>query len=468
MAGFIQDKIYPNLPLFVQNIAISIYGYKWHKRRFGGLFKEELVKYIDREKFNTIQWEEFQTKELRNILTHAFQYVPFYQQSFKNAGFHLNDFDNFELNEMMKIPYLEKNDLRIHGKGNLLSSVKEENGEFFSSSGSTGTPTQILFSKAMHQRWSAAFEARGRNWAGLSIKNPRGMIGGRRIISEGDAKKGPYFRYNLVEKQVYFSAYHINAENAQGYLNGMLKHHVDYMTGYAMSNFILARFIQEKGLRAPKLKAIITSSEKLTREMRDTFREVYGCKTYDTYSGLEACGLVTECEFGKLHMSPDVGIIELIKDNGEYAQPGEIGEAICTGFLNYDQPLIRYRIGDLLKLSLDQTCDCSRHMPIVDEIIGRVEDTVIGMDGREMVRFHGIFINMPKIVEGQIIQHTLKEFEIVFVATDKLVDYEKDELFRRMQSQLGDILLRVTEVDQIPRNRNGKFKAVISHVKRNP
>jgi len=89
-----------------------------------------------------------------------------------------------------------------------------------------------------------------------------------------------------------------------------------------------------------------------------------------------------------------------------------------------------------------------------------------GIDGREMVRFHGIFINMPKIIEGQIIQHTLNEFEIVLVATEKLEQKDNEELLRRMQSQLGAISLKISETNQIPRNQNGKFKAVISHVKR--
>ncbi len=466
MAGFIQDKIYPKLPLFIQNIAISVFGYKWYKRRFGGVFNEELKKYLSRESYNINQWKDFQEKELRKMLLHAFKNVPYYNKTFKDAGFTLEDFEGFALKDINKIPFLEKNDLRKYGKDSLISNIREKGGEFYASSGSTGTPTQILFSKAMHQRWSAAFEVRIRYWAGLSIKNARGMIGGRRIIQDGNAK-GPFYRYNMIEKQVYFSAYHINSENAQDYLNGMLKHRVDYMTGYAMSNFILARFIQEKGLKAPQLKAVITSSEKLTQEMRNTYKNVYGCKTYDSYSGLEACGLISECEFGKLHLSPDVGIIELIKENGEYALPGEIGEAVCTGFLNYDQPLIRYRIGDLIKLSIDQKCECGKEMPVIDEIMGRVEDTVIGIDGREMVRFHGIFINMSKIIEGQIIQHTLNEFEIVLVATDNLEQKDKDELLKRMQSQLGPISLKITEINQIPRNQNGKFKAVISHVKRN-
>jgi phenylacetate-CoA ligase len=236
------------------------------------------------------------------------------------------------------------------------------------------------------------------------------------------------------------------------------------MTGYAVSNFTLARFIKNQGLRAPILKAVITSSEKLTKEMRDTFLDVYGCKTFDSYSGVEACGLISECENGKLHVSPDVGIIEIIKVNGLNAKPGEVGEAVCTGLLNFDQPLIRYKIGDLLKLSSDQTCQCGRNMPVIDEIIGRTEDVIIGNDGREMVRFHGLFIDLINIVEGQVIQHTLSEFELKIVASIPLSTKEKEILLSRMQSQLGDITLKITELDQIPRSENGKFKAVISYV----
>src|SRR5205823_9842139 len=124
--------------------------------------------------------------------------------------------------------------------------------------------------------------------ASVSSFIPRGMIGGRRVLPTAE-NKPPFYRYNFFEKQVYFSAYHINAKNAAGYFNGMKQHHIEYMTGYAMSNFFLARFFKEQNLHAPQLKAVITSSEKLTEEMRQVFKEVYGCKTYDTWSGVEAC-----------------------------------------------------------------------------------------------------------------------------------------------------------------------------------
>jgi phenylacetate-CoA ligase len=457
------NKIYPHAPVSIQNMWVSLYGYRWKKRRFGGKFKSFYTDFKEREKYSNLLWQSFVNTELQRLITHAFHYVPFYRSMFHNLNLTEKSLKSISINDLVKFPFLEKEHLRKYGTSALLSRKLESCGEFYSSSGSTGTPTKILFSELMHQKWTAAYESRIRNWAGLTFKDGRGMIGGRRVVREYQGK-GPFYRYNYFENQVYFSAYHINKNNAADYVAGINKHKPAYMTGYAMSNFILARFIEDLNLKVSPLKAIITSSEKLTHEMREMFKRVYGCRTYDSYSGVEACSLISECEYGNLHVSQDVGYIEFIKADGSYAQAGESGEMVCTGFLNYDQPLIRYRIGDVAKLSYNQSCECGRNMPIVDEIIGRTEDVIIGEDGRQMVRFHGIFIDIPSIVEGQIIQYTQDQFEIKVVLDKPLSFKEKESIYERMQSQLGHVKIKITPVDFIERSSSGKFKAVISHV----
>lgn len=457
---------YQNTPLLFQNIGITAYGYYWRHRRFGGIFDKELRGFKEREYYSDEQWISYQTLMLRKLLIHANNTVPYYRELFKNIGlskdFIINRFEQYDL---PKIPALTKEALRAICTTSLLSSNREMGGSFFSSSGSTGTPTQILYSNQMHQRYAAANETRSRNWAGVDRLNARGMIGGRRVVPEG-VSKGPFYRYNFVEKQVYFSAYHISAQNAANYAEAIWKYKLDYMTGYAMSNYFLARFFDENNIQVPQLKAVITSSEKLTPEMRAMFQKVYGCKTYDGYSGVEACGMITENEHGQLLISPDVGIMEILKEDGTPCKPGEIGEVYSTGLLNFDQPLIRYRIGDMVKLAENQHTLCGRNMAVVEEIIGRVEDVVIGKDGREMVRFHGIFINLPSVVEGQIIQYEIDKFEIKVVCSQPIKEDERKIIESRMKSQLGMIELKITQVDSIPRNQNGKFKAVISIVKR--
>lgn len=463
--GSLTDKIYPALPTFIQNAGISIYGYKWKKRRFGGIFEDELKKFKNRENFTAQQWHDYQTIELRKLLLHAFDTVPFYTQKYIDHGFSRTDFEHFELSDLKKLPYLEKRELRDFGKTTLVSIKAEKGRTFFSSSGSTGTPTSILFSLPFHQRWSAAFEARIRHWAGIDRFHSRGMIGGRRIIKDALAPP-PYYRYNYSEKQTYFSAYHISKNTARNYLNGIIQNKVDYMTGYAMSNFFLAKIFDELQLETPALKAVITSSEKLTVEMRNMFQKVYHCKTFDSYSGVEACGLISENQNGELLFSPDTGIMEIVDEQGQDVQPGATGEMISTGLLNFDQPLIRYRIGDRLTLAKNQQTQSGISMPIINAIAGRVEDKIVGKDGREMVRFHGLYINIPYLVTAQIVQNTYDDFTFNIIVEKGFSKKEEAIITQRLVSQLGPVTTGFNYLSEIPRNKNGKFQAVISKIKK--
>jgi phenylacetate-CoA ligase len=310
-------------------------------------------------------------------------------------------------------------------------------------------------------------EARVRNWAGITKDNPRGMIGGRRIIPFAYSKP-PFYRYNYFEKQVYFSAYHISPLNLNGYLSAFEKYSIDYMTGYAFSNYLLAQIFANNCINVPDLKAVITSSEKLTSQMRKILSEVYRCKVYDSYSGVEACGLISESEYGQLLISPDVGIMEILKPDGTPCKPGESGEIISTGFLNYDQPLIRYRIGDILKIAEEQITKCGRNMVVVDEIIGRTEDVITGPDGRKMVRFHGLYIDIPGILAGQLIQNDYDFFTINLQVDNTYSNISAEQIIRkRLISQLGEVNVMFEYPGQIPQESSGKFKAVISRVTTN-
>lgn len=442
---------------------ISAYGYYWKHRRFGGVFKEQLLQFKKREEFDLEQWRDYRTIQLRKLLVHSFETVPLYNEKYKNAGFSSDKLKKFELDDLNSLPFLEKEELRKYGQSKLMSVNKDKKGAFYSSSGSTGTPTNIYYSLTFHQTWSAAFEARIRNWAGIDRFTPRGMIGGRRIIPEAKSN-GPFYRYNAAEKQTYLSAYHISEKNAENYIEGIKKHNVEYMTGYAMSNYLLAQMVNELGLKTPQLKAVITSSEKLTQEMRDLFKRVYKCKTFDSYSGVEACGLISENQDGELLVSPDVGIIEVINDEKEcQIEQGE-GELVSTGLLNFDQPLIRYRIGDRIKMASTATKSKSQ-MPLVEEISGRIEDIVMGPDGRKMVRFHGVFIDITGLINAQLVQEDINWIRLR-LQVNKEFDRKSELLIKnRLSSQLGEVKITFEYPETIGLNKNGKFKAVISKLK---
>ncbi len=130
------------------------------------------------------------------------------------------------------------------------------------------------------------------------------------------------------------------------------------------------------------------------------------------------------------------------------------------------QPLIRFRLGDRASWS-EEPCTCGRALPILSEVAGRVEDVVRGPDGRELVRFHGIFIDLEHIREGQIVQETLHHIRVLLVATADQDRASRERVTsiveHRIDQRLGSsVRCQVEWVPRIERTAAGKFRAVIS------
>ena len=104
-------------------------------------------------------------------------------------------------------------------------------------------------------------------------------------------------------------------------------------------------------------------------------------------------------------------------------------------------------------------------MPVLQEVVGRIEDVVIGPDGRRMVRFHGIFIGQPHVREGQIIQETLDRIRVKVVPTGGFGPDDVQDIIHRVQQRLtSQVEVVVEPVNHIPRTATGKFQAVVSRL----
>ncbi len=462
MPGII-DRVYAVCPPWLQNVGMSGYGFMWRWRRFGGRFSQYRDEFAARGNYGPAEWHAYQTEVLRRLLTHAARTVPHYADLLGPAAARAAHWDAFGLGDLASLPSLEKEIVRRDPWRVVSNEASRHRLHTYHSSGTTGTPIAFKFSTDSHRRWSAAYEARVRAWAGLTHRMSRAMIGGRVVVPSGDGP--PFWRYNLAERQLYMSAFHISAPNAREYAKALRHHRPEYLVGYASSHYFLARAIIEQGLEVPRPRAVLTSSEKLTTEMRATIERAHGCPVFDAYSGVEACCLASECEHHRLHVSPDVGIVELLDERGEPVPPGVPGQIVATGLLNFDQPLIRYKTGDWAVLATD-ACSCGRAMPVLEELLGRLEDLVIGPDGREMVRFHGIFVGLPHVREGQVIQEARTRFRVRLVVESGFGVDERQTICQRFHDRLGRVTVDVEVAEHIERTERGKFRAVISHVKR--
>ncbi|HNB53295.1 MAG TPA: hypothetical protein PK530_15195, partial [Anaerolineales bacterium] len=127
---------------------------------------------------------------------------------------------------------------------------------------------------------------------------------------------------------------------------------------------------------------------------------------------------------------------------------------------------IRYRIGDIATWD-SEPCSCGRQMPILKEVVGRIEDVVVGPDGRQLVRFHGVFVNQPHVREGQIIQEALDLIRVKIVPTNGFGETDVRDISQRIQQRLGhEVKVIVEPVATIPRTKAGKFQAVVSNLKK--
>ncbi|HWR50088.1 MAG TPA: hypothetical protein VN428_03220 [Bryobacteraceae bacterium] len=450
------DPIYARLPVAAQHAAVTAYGAYWHWLRFGPGYRRHVRGYVERESWDAGRMRDWQRKELTSLLASALD-VDYYQRAWtasqKKAA---------AAGVLEELPLLEKDPIRARPASFLISG-RVPRTYMFPTSGSTGTPISTIWTADEIRKSIALREVRSLRYAGVSFALPRATFSGRMVEPDPNSS-GPYYRYNAFERQVYLSPFHLSAATAPKYVAALRRWKVEWCTGYAVSYYLLARFMLDQRLEAPPLKAIITTSEKLTPEMRDVMVRAYQCRVFEEYSTVESALFASECPVGKLHVSPDAGLVEILRPDGRPCAPGEVGEVVATSLVRTHQLFIRYRLGDLA--CWDTTpCVCGRATPVIAEVVGRVEDVVTGPDGRQMVRFHGIFINQPNVREGQIVQEDRDRIRVCVVPSNGFSQLDADEIVARVRQRLGPgMAVTVETVDSIPRTAAGKFKAVISHV----
>ena len=453
------DKVYASLPVWGQNFAVSMYGYYWHWLRFGSGYEKYLKTYRDKEFFVESDWKKWQAERLQQILKNAAQNIPYYQNNWTEA-----QKKAASLGRLDQLPLLEKDPIRKNPRDFLSKAFKPKKELIFHTSGSTGTPIKSIWTIPELRNSLALREARSAGWAGVSFKMPRVTFSGR-MVEPNPKSRGPFYRWNEAEKQVYLSAFHLRPDTAIDYVEAINKHQIQWGTGYAHSFYLLAKHIIDQRLKVSGLKAIITTSEKLEPQMKQIMEEAYQCKVYEEYSTVENVLFASECEAGCLHVSPDVAVVEILRNDGSACAPGETGEVVTTCLIHDYQVFVRYRLGDIAAWS-EKKCSCGREMPVLKEVTGRLEDVIIGSDGRQMVRFHGIFIDIPKIVEGQVVQTAVTSINLKLVVSESLSEKEEQLIRNRFYERLGRVAVIIEYVKEIPRGKNGKFKAVVNLIEK--
>jgi phenylacetate-CoA ligase len=217
----------------------------------------------------------------------------------------------------------------------------------------------------------------------------------------------------------------------------------------------------DRPLPKGRLKAIFTSSESLLAYQRETIEAAFGAEVWDRYGTAEFSVSMTACSERNLHVDMEFCIVEVEpqEETDEYVR----GHLLVTGLGNEATPFIRYRIGDVAT-RIKKPCPCGRPGDAFLDVDGRVEDFVMTPDGRLVGRLDHIFKHLGEIREAQIRQDSQDAIAILYVPAPDFNQASEDSLVSEIRARLGDdIRIDLRPVSSIPREANGKFRAVKSN-----
>ncbi len=456
-------KFYQKLPYPLKVLAASMRGYQLRWWRYSKQTDQLVRKALEKENWSSDQWKLWQENRLEYILNRAINHVPYYQKQWSERR---RKGDKSSANDLRNWPILSKESLRKNPRAFLADDVNPSRMFTEHTSGTTGTPITLWWSHDTVKRWYGLFEARVRYWNDVSRSDRWAILGGQ-LVTPIHRKKPPFWVWNKGLNQLYLSSYHINSSNVIYYFDAIEKYKINYIFGYPSSLESLAVFAKENKLEFQyPIKVAICNAEPLFEDQRRVIGDVFKCKVRSTYGMAEIVTSASECEFEKMHLWPEVGIVEIQKKNSDLDYFDKFGTLIATGLFNPDMPLIRLNTGDSLTLeNHNAICKCGRKLPVISKIHGRNDDIIITPSGRRIGRLDPIFkANFP-ILEAQIIQEDLSTIRVLYVPAAEFSVRHEENLRSSIQVRVGaDMNIILTQVSQISRGPSGKFRAVISHV----
>ncbi len=459
MNGWVQ-KFYEASPIVLQHTLTTVYGACLQRRRYGGCQQAAMGRLRSSQYESSKTLEELQFASFKAILAHAYEYVEFYEKTWRERGIHPNDIKG--PNDILRLPIVTKEDIRANPEQFVSKAYRRSSLVPIHTSGTTGTPLTLWMASDAIQK-NYAFFARALEWAGVRVGDRSSTFAGRTLIP-GRQKGPPYWRYNLCNNNLLFSSYHISDETVPAYLRKLSQWDPVFIDSYPSSIYAIARHcLETESAHRVSPRAIITSSETLLEYQRETVEQAFGCRVFDQYGAAEMAAFISQCEYGAYHVHPEYAVVEILQ-GGRPVMPGEAGELICTGLLNYAMPLIRYRIGDTATAS-DQSCACGRNFPLIGSLTGRTDDILTTSDGRRIGRLDPVFKGLHTIKETQIVQRSFTNVLLKIVKGEGFRNEEIDILIGELRKRLGEeMTFDVEYLEQIPKTSAGKFRSVVSMI----
>jgi phenylacetate-CoA ligase len=439
-------SIYHRLPSAAKDAVATARGLYLRSWRYGREVEELVEQALERETWTELQWRLWREERTARVLNTAATCVPYYREQWSERR-RRGDRASWEYLENW--PILAKEPVRRTPALFLRDGANPKQMFHEHTSGTTGTPLDLWWSRETVRQWYALFEARWRRWYGVSCHDRWGILGGQ-LVTPVTQQAPPFWVWNAAMHQLYMSSYHLAPDLIPHYLRAMERYKVTYLYGYSSALHALAEGALRSGWKNTTIKVAITNAEPVYPYQRQAIEEAFQCPVRETYGMSEIVAAASECESGRLHLWPEAGITEVVD-----------GQLICTGLLNLDMPLVRYRVGDRGGPIREGACGCGRSLPTIDLIEGRADDVLFTSDGRRVGRLDPVLKAKLPILEMQMVQERLDCVRVKCVAAPGFGPETERLIAARLRDRLGPIEVTFDLVDRIPRGANGKFRGVV-------
>jgi phenylacetate-CoA ligase len=414
------------------------------------------------------EMHNLQSSRLKTMVARVYHNVPFYRTKMQQTGIEPGDIETIE--DLVKLPFTTKQDLRDNYPFGLFAVPKSEVVRFHASTGTTGKPTVVAYSRKDIDTFSEVV-ARALACTGATKDDIVQVAYGYGLFTGG---LGLHYGAEMLGAAVV----PISGGNTGKQIQLLQDFGSTVLACTPSYAAHLSEALAEEGVCATDLplRIGVFGAEPWTTAMRSKIEEGLNITAYDIYglSEIIGPGVSISCQYQDgLHIAEDHFVPEIINpDTLERLPNGETGELVFTTITKEAMPLLRYRTRDLSSLNYD-TCPCGRTSVRMAKIFGRSDDMLI-IRGVNVFpsQVESVLLEIPEakphymlVVDRQGTMDTLEvqvEIDDRFFS-DELVELEKihKKIKHRIESVLGiSVILKLAEHKTIQRSE-GKAKRVI-------
>lgn len=316
--------------------------------------------------------EQLQLERLQSTLYRVGTHVPFYKKKFEQLKFNYDDIRS--LDDLRRLPFTEKQDLRSNYPYGLFAVPLRDVVRVHSSSGTSGQATVVGYTRNDIKTWSNLV-ARVITAAGVTKNDVIQIAFGYGLFTGG-------FGLHYGAEMIGASVIPISAGNTKRQIQIMQDFKTTALVCTPSYALVLADSMMEMGINPNglSLRYGLFGGEPWSEAMRKEIHQKLGIVATDNYGLSEVMGpgVAGECsECNGLHVNEDHFLLEILDPKTfEPVPEGEIGELVITTLTKEAFPMIRYRTRDLTRF-IPGACPCGRTMKRMERVMGRTDDMLI-------------------------------------------------------------------------------------------